>query len=123
HVNPTNLPQLHLQNPSFPIHANSFITQNPGPTPSAAQQALLERAEAAAAKAHEDLLSAGETVSAWKVSQAVLASLKADSWSSLGFQLQDVRRIRELFAKEGKFIENREGGMAGGFFTTYVVNP
>lgn len=41
-------------------------------------------------------------MSAWKVSQAVLASLKADSWSSLGFQLQDARRIRELLAKEGK---------------------
>ncbi|XP_073014216.1 protein NO VEIN isoform X1 [Typha latifolia] len=105
-ANPFNLAQFQFQNSTFPLPPNPGYIQNPTfPYPSAttpSPQALLERAEAAAVKAHEDLVMAGESVSAWKVSQAVLVSLQVDSWSSLGFQLQDVRSLRELLVTEGK---------------------
>ena len=58
--------------------------------------------DSAAAKARDDLVHAGDSVSAWKVSQAVLVQLKVDSWSSLGFHLLDVPSIRHLTAIEGK---------------------
>lgn len=62
----------------------------------------LEKVDSAAVKARDDIVHAGDSVSAWKVSQAVLVQLKVDSWSSLGFHLLDVPSIRHLTAIEGK---------------------
>ena len=66
------------------------------------QQAVLDRAQEAARKAREELVKGGEGVTAWKVAQAVLVALKADSWDSLGVQPQDVPLLRDLFLIEGK---------------------
>ncbi|KAF8778986.1 hypothetical protein HU200_003091 [Digitaria exilis] len=66
------------------------------------QQAVLDRAQAAARKAQEELVKSGEGVTGWKVAQAVLLALKVDSWGSLGIQLQDVPLLRDLFLIEGK---------------------
>jgi hypothetical protein len=40
-------------------------------------------------------------VTGWKVAQAALAALKADSWESLGVRLHDVPILRDLFLIEG----------------------
>jgi hypothetical protein len=66
------------------------------------QHAVLDRAQEAARKAREELVKGGEGVTAWKVAQAVLVALKADSWDSLGVQPQDVPLLRDLFLIEGK---------------------
>lgn len=58
--------------------------------------------EEEALKAHKELVNAGESVNAWKVSQAALVSLQVDSWSTLGFQIQDVAFLRKLLFTEGK---------------------
>ena len=43
-------------------------------------------------------------MTAWKVSQAALLMLKADSWESLGFQMQQVPSLYHLMAIEGKVV-------------------
>ncbi|XP_010023676.2 LOW QUALITY PROTEIN: protein NO VEIN [Eucalyptus grandis] len=63
---------------------------------------LVERTERAVAKAWRDLVAAGESVSAWKVSQAALLALGVDSWGSLGFPMQQVPALYRLMATEGK---------------------
>uniref|UniRef100_A0A804M5T2 Protein NO VEIN C-terminal domain-containing protein n=1 Tax=Zea mays TaxID=4577 RepID=A0A804M5T2_MAIZE len=73
----------------------------PAPPPGN-QQAVLDRAQEAARKAREELVKGGDGVTAWKVAQAVLVALKADSWDSLGVQPQDVPLLRDLFLIEGK---------------------
>ncbi|XP_020258840.1 uncharacterized protein LOC109835270 [Asparagus officinalis] len=62
----------------------------------------MERVESAAAMSQRDLATAGENVTAWKVSQATLVSLQVDSWSAVGFQLQEVPTLCQLLAIEGK---------------------
>ncbi|KAL9667858.1 hypothetical protein QQ045_002227 [Rhodiola kirilowii] len=47
-------------------------------------------------------VAAGDSVSSWKVSEAVLLKLHVQSWSSLGFQMQDVPSLNQLIAIEGK---------------------
>ncbi|KAA8548393.1 hypothetical protein F0562_000077 [Nyssa sinensis] len=62
----------------------------------------LERIDGAVLKAHHDLLTAGESVSSWKVSQSALLILQSDSWDSLGFQMQQVPSLHRLIVTEGK---------------------
>lgn len=62
----------------------------------------VEEIDKAVAKAHRKLMAARESVSAWKVSQAALVVLKADSWESLGVQMQLVPSLNRLIAVEGK---------------------
>jgi hypothetical protein len=66
------------------------------------QRAVLEKAQAAARKARDELARSGQAVTGWKVAQAALLALKADSWGSLGVQLHDVPVLRDLFLIEGK---------------------
>ncbi|KAI6695806.1 hypothetical protein NL676_023516, partial [Syzygium grande] len=75
----------------------------------------LERIDRAVAQARRDLLAAGESVSSWKVSQAAVLALQVDSWSSLGFSMQQVPSLKSLMAVEGKintfihcFVETRK---------------
>ncbi|KAK3416997.1 hypothetical protein EUGRSUZ_H02752 [Eucalyptus grandis] len=75
----------------------------------------LERIDRAVAKARRDLLATGESVSSWKVSQAVVLALQVESWDSLGFSMQQVPSLRSLMAVEGKinafihcFVETRK---------------
>ncbi|CAM0876991.1 unnamed protein product [Alopecurus aequalis] len=75
---------------------------SPASGPPRNQPAVLERAQAAATKARDELARAGEGVTGWKVAHAALVALKADSWGSLGVQLHDVPLLRDLFLIEGK---------------------
>ncbi|XP_006360949.1 uncharacterized protein [Solanum tuberosum] len=63
---------------------------------------VVERVDRAVIKARRDLIEAGENVSAWKVSQAALVMLKADSWDSLGVRMQQVPSLFQLIVTDGK---------------------
>ncbi|KAK9266389.1 hypothetical protein L1049_027291 [Liquidambar formosana] len=113
-------PNVFLQNPTFPLHQNpnfplqnpNFPIQNPnfppqqfsnvGFRPQSHSQNPKEAIDRAVTKARRDLIAAGESVSAWKVSQAALLKLQVDSWSSLGFKMQEVPSLHSLMVTEGK---------------------
>lgn len=50
----------------------------------------------------KSMIAAGESVSSTRVSRSVLEELEADSWRSMGVQMQDVPSLRQLMALEGK---------------------
>ncbi|KAM0064933.1 putative histidine kinase/HSP90-like ATPase superfamily [Helianthus debilis subsp. tardiflorus] len=58
--------------------------------------------EHAAVKAHSDLLAAGESVSAWRVSESALVTLNAVSFESMGFHMQNVPSLNRLMLTEAK---------------------
>ncbi|PWA48738.1 histidine kinase-like ATPase, C-terminal domain-containing protein [Artemisia annua] len=58
--------------------------------------------DAAVKKAHSDLLAAGESVTVWRVSQAALVMLKADSFESLGCRMQNVPSLYQIIITEAK---------------------
>lgn len=58
--------------------------------------------DAVVKKAHTDLLAAGESVTAWRVSQAALVMLKADSFESLGCCMQYVPSLYRIIITEAK---------------------
>jgi len=60
------------------------------------------RIDKAVNKTRKLFVAAGESVSSTRVSRAVLEELQADSWRSLGVQMQDVPSLRQLMAIEGK---------------------
>ncbi|KAL9261443.1 NO VEIN-like protein [Drosera capensis] len=60
------------------------------------------RIEGVVVKVRKQLIMKGESVSAWKVSQAVLVAMEADSWDSLGFQMQEILSLKQLIVVEGK---------------------
>ncbi|XP_068634476.1 protein NO VEIN [Aristolochia californica] len=70
--------------------------------PSSNRQDVLERIESVVTEVKHGLLTAGESVSLWKVSQAVLLSLQVDSWTTLGFQFQEIPSLYRLMMTEGK---------------------
>ncbi|XP_043719749.1 protein NO VEIN isoform X2 [Telopea speciosissima] len=91
----------HLQNPTLPLQQfpnSCFQPQSSTSKPSEAR----ERIDCAVVKAHRNLLAVGESVSAWKVSQSALLFLQVDSWSSLGFQMQEIPSLNRLMVTEGK---------------------
>ncbi|KAI3935471.1 hypothetical protein MKW98_027611, partial [Papaver atlanticum] len=94
----------YIQNPSFPIRPNPppFPLKQQHPNTSAKPKETLERIESAVVMAHNTLLTTGETLSAWLVSQSALLILKVDSWGSLGFQMQQVPSLHRLMVIEGK---------------------
>ncbi|XP_020260578.1 uncharacterized protein LOC109836938 [Asparagus officinalis] len=93
-----NFQSLYIQSQAAPPPHRSPQPQNASLNP----KVTVERVESAAAKAQRDLATAGENVTAWKVSQATLVSLQVDSWSAVGFQLQEVPTLCRLLAIEGK---------------------
>lgn len=60
------------------------------------------RIDKAVNKTRKSVIAAGESVSSTRVSRSVLEELQADSWRSLGVQMQDVPSLRQLMALEGK---------------------
>ncbi|KAI3706216.1 hypothetical protein L6452_23812 [Arctium lappa] len=66
------------------------------------QSQVIARIDGAAVKAHSDLLAAGESISAWRVAQSVLVILKAASFESLGFYMQNVPSLNRLMLTEAK---------------------
>lgn len=111
---PSNNPNFPVQNPNFrgfPVQPNPrFQFQRPPPPPPPPPQAkssfnageIVLKVDRAVKKVRQDLIEAGENVSAWKVSQAALAIVKADSWESLGVQMQQVPSLYSLILIEGK---------------------
>nr|GME05435.1 uncharacterized protein LOC109165195 [Ipomoea batatas] len=89
----------------FPTGANFNRNPNPyypfQPQPSRPTSGV-DRIDKAVLKAHREILATGEVVSAWKVSQAALVILQADTWDSLGFQMQQVPSLHRLMLTEGK---------------------
>ncbi|KAK6145809.1 hypothetical protein DH2020_019678 [Rehmannia glutinosa] len=113
--NPNNFPQVQQQLPSFSFPFQRNPDNNNLPTPSTnsnntqfpqqhvkVQNEMVEKVDKAAMKARRDLLKSKENVSLWKVSQAALLKVKAESWESLGFQVQQVPSLNRLLAVEGK---------------------
>ncbi|XP_031403779.1 protein NO VEIN isoform X1 [Punica granatum] len=112
---PVQDPNFFVQNPNLPVQNLNFTfegpisAQNPNfslrPRLEASPQSpglSLERIERAVVRARWDLHASGESVSAWKVSQAVVSALRVDSWSSLGFQMQEIPSLHRLMLIEGK---------------------
>ncbi|KAJ3681637.1 hypothetical protein LUZ60_014210 [Juncus effusus] len=109
---PAPLPVPHLiTNPNLTVshpNPNPNPNSNPGASTqqrnpsSQSQQWLLKKAINLASKAHEDLLSKGESVSGCKVARSVLSDLDADSWESLGIQMKDVKPLQQIFQIEGR---------------------
>ncbi|KAL0433046.1 UNVERIFIED_CONTAM: protein NO VEIN [Sesamum latifolium] len=120
HLNPfvqnlNSFAQLQQQfpNSSFPVQLNSdsnnFQTPRPNgnsnskyPQQVKVQNEMVEKLDKAVMRARADLLASNENVSAWKVSQAALLTVKAESWESLGIQIQQVPSLNRLLATEGK---------------------
>ncbi|KAL0392595.1 UNVERIFIED_CONTAM: protein NO VEIN, partial [Sesamum radiatum] len=121
HLNPfvqnlNSFAQLQQQfaNSSFPVQLNSdnnnFQAPRPNgstinskyPQPVKVQNEMVEKLDKAVMRARADLLASDENVSAWKVSQAALLMVKAESWESLGVQIQQVPSLNRLLATEGK---------------------
>lgn len=115
------LPQVqnhsfHLQNPIWPFQNPAFSVQNicgfrpqqlppssvQTPTSSQNPKEHTEKIDRAVAKARDDLLAAGESVTAWKVSQKALLMLQVDAWSALGMKMQQVPSLHRLMMIEGK---------------------
>ncbi|XVF29093.1 hypothetical protein REPUB_Repub15cG0090200 [Reevesia pubescens] len=61
-----------------------------------------ERAEKAVRLAGRKLVASGKSVTAWKVSEAALVVLQADSWSSLGLDMHAIPSLRKLMTLEGR---------------------
>ncbi|RWR75853.1 DUF3883 domain-containing protein [Cinnamomum micranthum f. kanehirae] len=95
----THLPQNpFIQNPGFHPPPSPQIR----PTPPNNREETLEKIERAVGNVNRDLLAAGEGISAYKVSQSALLALEADSFGSLGFQLQEIPSLYRLIAIESK---------------------
>ncbi|KAE8731874.1 hypothetical protein F3Y22_tig00002511pilonHSYRG00524 [Hibiscus syriacus] len=61
-----------------------------------------ERINQAVNQAWQGLMASRNSVTAWKVSQAALVELQADSWSSLGLDMQGVPSLQKLMTIEGR---------------------
>ncbi|XP_047264039.1 uncharacterized protein LOC107865622 [Capsicum annuum] len=107
-------PPVGYHSPNFSIQRPNFLrflvqpnpnTQFQRPQPpkgSSNLSEIVQKVDKAAKKARRDLIDAGENVSTWKVSQAALAIVKADSWESLGVQMQRVPSLNSLILIQGK---------------------
>ncbi|KAJ8547079.1 hypothetical protein K7X08_010665 [Anisodus acutangulus] len=86
------------QNPNFQLKQ-----QNPNSSNiQGVIKEVIERVDKAVIKARKDLIEARKNVSAWKVSQAALVILNADSWDSLGCKVQEAPSLQSLMVTEGK---------------------
>ncbi|XP_071721673.1 LOW QUALITY PROTEIN: protein NO VEIN-like [Rutidosis leptorrhynchoides] len=107
-------PNFQFQNPNFSLQQQHYYTghiANHQQLPAKETQVFssskrpalsLQRVEDSVAKAKHTLIAAGEHVSAWKVAQSTLLDLKMDSWSSLGFAMQEVPSLGRLIITEAR---------------------
>ncbi|PON33820.1 Histidine kinase-like ATPase, C-terminal domain containing protein [Parasponia andersonii] len=77
------------------FHAPAFQFQS-------SPQNSIDKVHKAVERARRDFVAAGKTVSAWPVAQAALLALQVDSWSSLGFRMQEVPSLYNIMLVEGK---------------------
>ncbi|PHT39368.1 hypothetical protein CQW23_22941 [Capsicum baccatum] len=109
-------PPVGYHSPNFSIQRPNFLRFSVQPNPNTQFQRpqppkgssnlseIVQKVDKAAKKARRDLIDAGENVSTWKVSQAALAIVKADSWESLGFQMQRVPLSIASYLSKGRYI-------------------
>ncbi|GAV66160.1 DUF3883 domain-containing protein [Cephalotus follicularis] len=97
-------PQQQVPTPNYhqPQPQTQSFSQNPRQGTGRNPRESLEKVDKAVIKARRELLAAGEHVSAWKVAQNALLALKIDSWSSLGFRMQEIPSLYGLMFTEGK---------------------
>ena len=65
---------------------------------------IIEKVDRAVTNARRNIIAARESVTTWKVSQDALLILNLDSWSSLGFPMQEVPSLHRLMLTEGKVL-------------------
>lgn len=108
--NPNSFHQVHQQFPNIniPVQLNPEISSFPAPSYNFPQQhvnvnnEVAEKVDKAAMSAWKELVNSNKNVSAWKVSHAALLAVKADTWESLGLQMQQVPSLKTLMVREGK---------------------
>ncbi|KAL4272173.1 hypothetical protein GQ457_13G017120 [Hibiscus cannabinus] len=61
-----------------------------------------ERANQAVNQAWQELIASRNFVTSWKVSEAALVALQADSWCSLGLDMQGIPSLQKLMTIEGR---------------------
>ncbi|KZV48452.1 hypothetical protein F511_18258 [Dorcoceras hygrometricum] len=122
-ITPVPLPPIHQQVPrhNFPVPPNSTAINLQPPSQqlnpidrdnisklpqqkSEMQKDLIGKLDKAVTRVRHELLSSNKNVSSWEVSQAALLMVKAESWESLGFQMQQVPSLNRLLETEGKFF-------------------
>ncbi|MCD7453281.1 hypothetical protein HAX54_020360 [Datura stramonium] len=101
-VNVQPNPSFQVQQPPPQNYSNFQFQKPPLKGNKAVSKEVIDRVDKAVTKARKDLIEAGENVSAWKVSQAALVILNADTWDSLGFTMQEVPSLHSLIITEGK---------------------
>ncbi|KAK1591316.1 hypothetical protein Q3G72_005739 [Acer saccharum] len=105
---PPHQPQPPQLNPNFAFQNPDVYFSNPNPAlqlldnPTNTKKEVLEKIDHAVLKARNQIIAAGEGVTAWKICQSVTLMLEVDSWSSLGFPMQEVPSFRELMDIEAK---------------------
>lgn len=63
---------------------------------------IIARAEQAATDAYRGLLSKGESVTVWKLTQSVFSTLKIDSLESVVLRVHEIRCLYRIILLEGK---------------------
>lgn len=112
---PLQSPSVHIQNHNGPSQQLPYNTSNhpprthtpPSSQPQRPKREVLDRVESAVSEARSEIIAAGESVSAWKVCESALLKLKVDSWSSLGFQIQEVPSLNKIMVTESKVTSYR----------------
>lgn len=64
-----------------------------------------DRVEMAVVKAHSEMVTAGESVTSWKVAQAAALFLQVGSWGALGYGFTDVPTLRNIQSVERKVMD------------------
>ncbi|XVF37971.1 hypothetical protein REPUB_Repub20aG0057200 [Reevesia pubescens] len=105
------------QNPNIPTqhqhqhyHQQQQVFDNPSSSQSQSQNKrgtaapgqVRERAEQTVKQVWHELIASGKSVTAWKVSEAALVALQADSWSSLGLDMLEIPSLQKLMTIEGR---------------------
>ncbi|KAM1036680.1 hypothetical protein ACFX2C_031574 [Malus domestica] len=102
--NPTFQPQTSSENPKPNVDPQQLPNSAFRPQTSCENlKEMLERIDRAVEKARGDFVAAGRSVSAWKVLQSALVTLKVDDWSFLlGLQMHQVPSLHRLMLTEGR---------------------
>ncbi|TYH83645.1 hypothetical protein ES332_D02G145400v1 [Gossypium tomentosum] len=97
------IPQPQPQQVNNPSSSQSQLHNHRGSAASGqVPKEVQERANQAVNQAWRELIATGNSVTAWKVSEAALVALQADSWSSLGLDMQGIPSLQRLMAIEGR---------------------
>ncbi|TYI36077.1 hypothetical protein ES332_A03G117400v1 [Gossypium tomentosum] len=100
---PQPQPQPQPQQVNNPRSSQSQLHNHRGSAASGqVPKEVQERANHAVNQAWRELIATGNSVTAWKVSEAALVALQADSWSSLGLDMQGIPSLQRLMAIEGR---------------------